>query len=515
MTLPGKPSLPGNPEKPSFENPGFHETNDPLRKPAQPEKPYSPPDKAALEAARSDEEFLRRMEEYYANLSVGNVQPPDVWAQMAREDQDFKDHPERRTHLNLYLDMIQRSERMRAKKIRAAGEAPAHAEKELDQTPDQGLNPLLEQAAFTNRAEFFILTGNNPGNNPVDARDEKFQQFFQKFHGRVPADYVLRPREEQLALAQALASNMGFQGDPALMRKYILRYYNKAGAVENVTALFGDNEALAFYRQQLGNGENPDFDKALLETAKRFPGSRFAKEFEKYHHAWEGENVKDYFQEPVIAGKTVEIPSSDEVKIASRAYQAHGIDLAIPEGSHEGVVTYDGFQYAAAIYVVDGQTNLFIHDVNSDTGLRGPIQPEQVRAVFTEMAVDRYFTEQFRHFSAGQEQGEVDPLKVKDSNLMGIVRSLTTGADQEEEALSLSEKTLLRNLAALFVDLSAAMPEKMKFFEQLMKNPDEVAKARQILKKDEWKKSDDLRAGTAAKNFSNFQKMLRDWKMET
>jgi hypothetical protein len=171
--------------------------------------------------------------------------------------------------------------------------------------------------------------------------------------------------------------------------------------------------------------------------------------------------------------------------MAAAVSEIHESGIIIHMGSQNlGEVHFGAMVRRVALYSVNGKPKLFIYDRNADRGIRGPIDPAEVRAELAHALIDDYFSQKFREFATSA--AEKDPSKILDRRLFKIVHAfLPSGSDEHMDTLDALQRRIIRNIAILFATPDSthiSLQDKARFLnERISSQPDRLAIAKRKL----------------------------------
>lgn len=317
----------------------------------------------------------------------------------------------------------------------------------------------------------------------VPAGDTKqLARAFRRLDDAVPENFEHLKKEEQLRISGAVVTQFGVSEDPVYVRAVLLDLEKqKDDAAFMERALEEERVAMALISQ---SAETDDPEKAVTEALKE--GSpELQKAYEEYLEVWRSENVVDVFAAPMPEISGAEVLSLSEERAAAAVTEIHESGVIIHMGSQNlGEVHFGTMVRRVALYSVNGEPKLFIYDRNADRGVRGPIDPTEVRAELAHALVDDYFSEQFLDLVG--RGSEADPQKIADAKLFGIVHAfLPPGSDEHMDRLDATQRYIIRNVAILFATPDSthiSLEDKARFLnERIASQPDRLATAKRKL----------------------------------
>lgn len=318
---------------------------------------------------------------------------------------------------------------------------------------------------------YTVITGKK-----VRLIDPKTDELLRQLDKAVPDNYADQSRPERLRIIEQITPQLGIQAAPEVVDAAFLDLKN----VEDHTSITVDtvNDKKGF-DEIWKQSDTADPEQAFLEAIKQ-SSQKVRARYQEYLETWQAESVSAIFTPLEINGVPVESLSEVALQNAKQIIKTGtGITLNMEEGNY-GTIEFGDFFGGCALHSVNGEPKLFIYDRNADRGVRGPIDPAEIRSELAHALIDDYFSEQFRQLVP--QGSEVDPQKIADAKLFKIVHAfLPPGSDEHMDTLNALQRRIMRNLAILFATPNPnseyiSLEDKARFLNNL--KPDRLAIAK-------------------------------------
>lgn len=383
--------------------------------------------------------------------------------------------------------------------LRAADMVRAtNGDRELFRDMAQGyFSNQLKQAQQT---AYFLITRDAAAlSDPNVNTEEKFLEIAKE----LPPNYLELDIASQLKVASTLAKKYNFQIAPEEMRAAFLRVELVTREVAQTMQIFESDAAADAFIASVQAGQSPDeaFQEALKHCSKHLRA-----QYEKHVKKTREKNVADV-QPPRVEGARVTAASETKSRAAVRLIQRSGVTLHMGDAGR-GEMHFGGLARPVSIYAVDGEPKLFIYDANSDSGVRGPIDPDSaaVHAALRQVIVDLHFSHEFRRYVTSET--EKDPNKVLDEKLFRITHALAPSVERNAGTeLGALERRLVANIAHLCVEGDqkySTLQDRVRFFERITFDPSRTDSARRFLT------TLDLRDPAKKYSLSDFEQGLKE-----
>lgn len=440
---------------------------------ARPAPAPTTPEKAreGIAGVRANAEAIFKRLDYYAKVAFGDIPP-----ELMRANTDARLNLRKIPKKGLRFDrdyLVPLHERMRSHRKK---------KKPLKEAIAKGLDDNRRFLRARQIEAMFVATGLRVKIGDTQAIAEARRKFCEIIPDDLPSS-----KEEQLHIAQNVIQQFDSSADPEYVRTVIVDLEKQEDdAVLFERALQEEQVAQAFAEQSVAID---DPEKAFAEALKK--GSpELQKAYDEYLAFWNSESVADVIAPLMPEILNVSLETASEVQTRAAVSEIHESGVTIHMGSQNyGEVHFGTLVRPCALYAVNGEPKLFIYDRNADRGVRGPIDPTEVRAELAHALMDEYFSEQFRHFAGAGS--EVDPQKIADAKLFKIVHAfLPPGSDEHMDRLDATQHKIIRNLAILFATPDStthiSLENKARFLEaQIISQPDRLAMARRWLQEND------------------------------